>query len=126
MLTRSTLTMLTSVRYSAKSGATAPLERHRPQLVAWAAEGKPLVAIHLSATGWCSVAFCLELKWALARMTFCRPWAASSTIFARCASLTLVRLERDSLVNSRSRSSVNSIAKATRNCSLPFQTQVQG
>src|ERR1700738_4998923 len=45
---------------------------------------------------------------------FCFPSAASSTIRARCTSLTLVSFERTSLVSSPRSSSVNTISVATR------------
>src|ERR1700681_3727741 len=48
---------------------------------------------------------------------FCFPSAASSTIRARCASLTLVSFERTSLVSSPRSSSVNTISVATRTIS---------
>jgi hypothetical protein len=54
---------------------------------------------------------------------FCSLCAASSTIWARWVSLTLVRLERASRVISLSCSFVNPIAGATRNFSLQCKSQ---
>src|ERR1700675_3108892 len=45
---------------------------------------------------------------------FCFPSAASSTIRARCTSLTLVSFERTRIVSSPRSSSVNTISVATR------------